>query len=259
MAGVAATVTLALTLGSCADAQGPPAEDRDAAPVVSQTFENGGRCPEVNITEVPGPLGCATATEADLDGDGTLETVAVIAALKPDGYPRHWHLDVFSGPDRSSLRAGVSFPRNEHSYPKLIGAADLDGDGADEIFVKVLDHLFHSGGSQVVEAFHLPDRGTLEPVRVRGEGPLTFTVGGLTRFGEGAVCEAPMFTLVRIDAVDLHYTRWEVSRRTYRFEHGKLVRSGGSHEILRTSDFNDPAVDPFYRLRCGALVYPPLL
>ena len=221
-----------------------------------EPFDNGGRCPPDGAPELPDDIGCISAVVGNFDGRGTLDHFFVFASLGADRRPRRWHVAARTnvGTIRSGLAAGT-----EHSYPRVIGAADADGDGIDEVFVKVLDFLFHSGGAGVMTIFRI-DPSAIARVREASGEFFDFRVGGITRLGEGGACrdvagdERPEFVLHRVEATNVRNTRWTRSERIYRWNGNTLTLVDRRRGTLVISDYNDPKLDPFYQLRCGALI-----
>lgn len=77
-------------------------------------------------------------------------------------------------------------PRGKESvYPRARGTSDLDGDGLDEIFVKI------DAGAAVesLSVFQLTD-GALSIIEGPDGRPWSLTIGGVALFGDGMECDA---------------------------------------------------------------------
>jgi hypothetical protein len=141
-------------------------------------------------------------------------------------------------------------------YPRTIGAVDANSDGRAEVFVKLSSILFHVGGQHIVGLFTLT--GTrLAPVTFAGGGRLEFDTGGISRYGDGALCSGiggrQTFVVRHIE--QLPPTGWSWTERSYSWSGSELrpagVRKGSVPTLVPV---NDPRVQPFYELRCGTLV-----
>lgn len=256
----ALVVVAAVLLAACALGDNPTlpvAEATSSHPVAEfASFDNGGRCPRDDAPELPGGAGCISAVEGNFDGRGDTDRFFAFALVGEDRRPQRWRvaLRTDSGAETAKLAAGT-----EHSYPRVIGAADADGDGADEVFIKVLDFLFHSAGSGVMTIFRF-DEDRIVRVRDEEGSFFDFRVGGVTRLGEGAACRDATgdgqheFIVHRVSATNVRNTRWTQSERIYRWDGNVLTLVDRRQGILRISDYNDPKLDPFYQLRCGSLI-----
>lgn len=260
-AHAAAALALAAALAACDDdgRETPPGTRGGASPSPSPSAPAspapGDPCPETTEPALPDDAGCVSSVAADVDGDGRADRVFVFALVDDVGKPRVWRSLAQVG---GETVAGPSFSRKAHG-PQAIAAVDADGDGADEVFVKVSDHLYHSGASHIVGILKLHD-GALVQVAERGAGPLNADVGGVTRFGEGVECadgaRGPELRILRTEAANDAYTRWDWSRKVYRWRGASLVYVETRRGTLRTDGYNDPDRYRFYRLQCRGLVYP---
>jgi hypothetical protein len=214
-------------------------------------FVNGGVCRSVTDGILLEEIGCVSGASGDFDGDGGGERVMVYARLA-GGRPESWSLrvELSGGPIVQPLEAGTG-----DSYPRVVGAADIDGDGQDEIFVKVLDQLYHSGATRVLNVFVL-EGNDLALLRDEGEEPLNLRVGGLSRFGEGVDCRRGEMVLLRGESTNRLHTLWRFSERHYRVTGARAHLLERTEGVLVADDYNDPALDAFFELRCGELSVP---
>ncbi|HEX2296006.1 MAG TPA: metallophosphoesterase [Actinomycetota bacterium] len=185
----------------------------------------------------------------DLDGDGGGDVVSLVASGA-----REWRV-------RARLANGDTVaarlpPVDRFTRPEVVGAADADGDGDDEVFVNVVDFVYHGGTTSVLGLFALRD-GDLERVTDARGRPLDVPVGGVSNFGEGLECRdldgdgVPEIRLLRIDSASSARSRWIEQVYRWRGEELKLVRT--VRGTLRRRGFDDPRVLRFYELHCGAL------
>jgi hypothetical protein len=229
-------------------------EPRSSAPTpaaLPTAVANGGACDPAPLEGLPAQAGCLTGVRGDADGDGVPETFFVYALTATDDLPHKWFIGLRGrqGTEVEVLHAGNAF-----YYPRVIGAADVDLDGRDELFVKAFDLAGHGTNWQQLELFVVRD-GRLLVVTYEGE-PFPLRVGGISRMGEGIRCTKGRVELLRTEAQNVHNTRWDYSVRTYEIE-GTTVRPIDRRTgKLELSDYNDPALDPYYRLECGELRYP---
>jgi hypothetical protein len=176
--------------------------------------------------------------------------VIAYAQLGDDGLPRRWRLGI--------TRAGgtrhdeVIYAGSSTSYPRILGAADADGDGSDEVFVKVVTHHYHSGATHEIAMFGVRERDIF---RVQMDGtPSLLQVGGVSTFGEGAECRDvdldgdPEFVLLRIDDVFGDVQRF--SERVYEWRDHALHFSSRSEGRMAKTGYSDPLLYRYYSLRC---------
>jgi hypothetical protein len=156
--------------------------------MLSQTFENGLPCPVSDDPAVPPGSGCVSEARADLDGDGTADRFLLFASLNADDTPRAWGAVAVLGAGGATGVVAVPTGQGVATvYPRVIGAADANGDGRAEIFVKLSAILYHVGGEQIEGIFGVAG-GRLQPVTVAGGGRFLFRAGGISRYGDGALC-----------------------------------------------------------------------
>lgn len=246
-------LTIFLLLPGCAHGDSLRMEPA-LTPLPSPTgFVNGGTCERASSRDLPPGSGCATSVLGDVDADGVEDTVTVFAGLRPDGRPDSWRLMVTTATAavEQELDAGTDF-----SYPRAVGLVDIDGDARSELFVKTFDLTGHGTPWQNLNVFSVHE-GRVKVVSYEGE-PLPIRVGGISRMGEGATCDGGNLILLRAEAKNVRNTHWSTSERRFRV-HGSRARfiDRKARRLILT-DYNDPALDPFYRLECGDVSYPPL-
>jgi len=226
--------------------------EREGTPPVGipRKMVNGEPCPPAGPS-LPTTAGCATSVAGDFDGDGEDDRATIYAELDDDLLPRSWRLQVLNDTgeriDRA-LDAGSRF-----SYPRVVGHADVQGDGRDELFVKVGDQLYHSGATRVLNMFVF-DGDELVPVTNRG-ATLAIRVGGIWRFAEGAECRRGRLVLLRAETRNTTNTRWWSSERYYTLEGTRARLAERGEDVFRIPQYYDPALDRFFELNCGDLSF----
>jgi hypothetical protein len=228
----------------------------DAAGMASQVFDNGLPCPASTDSSLPSGSGCVSEALADLDGDGVADRFVLFAELSADATPMHWRaLAVLS---TGVTTPAVNVPTGQGVatiYPRVIGAADANGDGRAEVFVKLSAILYHVGGQQIEGVFGVAG-GRVRPVTVAGRGRLEFRAGGISRYGDGALCAArkgrSVFLIRHVEQVQPSFWEWTERTFTWRGLSLRLASSRSGHLPL-TLPITDPRIDPFYHLRCGAV------
>lgn len=229
-----------MVLGACSESIDLEHSDMPTA----IDFVNGGECPPAPTGDFPGEAGCWSQV-------GTVrQTLAVYAIVGPDSRPIRWRIRYESGEttiDRA-LKAG-----NPFSYPRAIGMVDVDEDGTNEWLIKNVDLAGHGTNWQRLQLF-VTD-GDLVPMTHEGD-VLYVNVGGTSRMGEGARCEKDRFVLLRTEAQDRQNTMWSYSERVLEIEGAEASLVTRREGKLSLTDYNDPKLDPYYRLECGDLVYP---
>ncbi|MGH2699909.1 MAG: hypothetical protein ACRDJL_12030 [Actinomycetota bacterium] len=237
----------ALVTGSCSESS-PRASARPEP--LPTDFVSGEPCDPLDVDRLPANAGCATEVEGDADGDGSSDRLTVYARLGDDRHPRSWRLrlQTAAGASDQPLDAGSRF-----SYPRAVGAADVDGDGRSEWFVKTLDLAGHGTSWKQLNMFVL--RGDRLAIVTHEGQPLALRVGGITRMGEGVGCRDGRLVLLRAEARNVRNTRWETSARSFELEGPETRFAERTQGRLNLSDYNDPDLNPFYQLNCGALSY----
>lgn len=229
---------LLVTLVGCApdDARMTTRQPTPQPSATASAFINGGVCPPPPAG-FPSDAGCVTRA-------GEL---AVYALLDEEGKPESWHT-------RLNGRVQPLAAGNAFSYPRAIAEVDVDDDGTDEWLVKTFDLASHGTNWQQLGLFVLPGERLVQ-VTYEGE-PLAIRVGGTSRMGEGARCEAGRLILLRTVSEERQNTRWSFSETAYRIR-GSVAKKGSlARGFLRLRDYNDPKLDPYYEIRCGGYTYP---
>ncbi|HWL65995.1 MAG TPA: hypothetical protein VNP73_08475, partial [Actinomycetota bacterium] len=165
--------------------------------------------------------------------------------------PREWWVRLESGDlviDRP-LHAG-----NAYSYPRALGASDLDGDGRFEWWIKVVDYTSHGAPWSGANVFFVQDEA-LVPLKVDGK-PLDINFGGIARLGEGAACRDNRLVLLRAEAQNRRNTRWSVSERSFELDGDEARLVERDEDLLRIGGYNDPDLDPYYEIDCNGFGYP---
>ena len=213
-------------------------------------FTSGLECPpapeELSLDEA---AGCVTVAEGDVEGDGDPERLLVYALLDPDRFPDAWRIRIERSDDPLDQRLDAGTPT---SYPRAVGGADVDGDGHDEWFVKVLNLAGHGASWGVVNVFRLNER--FEVVTFEGQ-PMLLYVGGISRTGEGIACREDALVQLRAEARNVRNTNWDVSARYFDISDGSAELLRREEDVLRLSDYNDPDLNRYYELNCGDLNY----
>lgn len=257
-----AMILIASALASCAPAREPVTSGSSRpSPTTSNgnLFVSGEPCTGSSISFLPPRAGCVSLARADLDGDQREDTIAVYADVDARDLPTSWHIGFDLGSGRlisRMLNAGT-----EISYPKIVGATDIADDGRAEVFVTLVDHFLHGAVTHDLGLFALVD-GDLRRVRQRGVGPFTFASVRFTRLAEGARCvdvlgdERREFVTTRLWSVHRQNRLWRWSKRIYERVGRELVFRARRTGRLRVSGYNDPALDPFFEVRCDHVVLP---
>ncbi|MDQ5815795.1 MAG: hypothetical protein M3516_05830, partial [Actinomycetota bacterium] len=140
------------------------------------------------------------------------------------------------------------------SYPRAVGASDVDGDGDQEWWVKVMDLAGHGAPWARLNLFFVTD-DALTPLASGGK-PLAINYGGISRFGEGAECNEGRLVLLRAEAQSPRNTRWTVSKRPFELRATTALPLERNEDSLTIEDYNDPDLDPYYRVACDGFIYP---
>jgi hypothetical protein len=216
-------------------------------------FRTGDRCPPAQLESLPRRAGCVTSATGDLDGDGRPDEVVVYALLDRRHLPRTWHIrGLLSRAGEQSLPLDAKSP----SYRTVVGAVDADGDGRDEVFVKLFDHIYHSGASPVVTLFGV-EKGRFEAVRTEEGDPLLIDVGGVSSFGRGVECDdvdgdgALELVVLGIENAVSERPRWR--KFVYEWTGNRVRLEDVRQGRLEREGFTDPRVLRFYELRCRSL------
>ncbi len=227
-----------------------PSGVRQASP---SPFENERGCPrDDNFSSLPGEAGCISLTSGDADGDGTSESLVVYANVGANRFPQEWFIRL-ERPEGSVVDQ-VDLGRMS-DYPRAVGAADIEGDGADEWFVATHNLAGHGTFWQGL-SLYVVENDKLEIVTVEKE-PLVLLIGGVSRAGEGLACRGGRLQLLRAEAQNVRNTRWDTSTRVLSIDGTRARLVSRRTGRLSLSHYTDPDLDPFFHLECGDLYYPP--
>lgn len=233
-------------LASCSSGRRAAEPAATPSPAADPEFINGGECPPSSHEELPSDAGCVSSV---VEGD---ESLLVYALLDRAAKPRLWRLRFASG-ERSldrRLRAG-----NVTSYPRALGATDVDADGTPEWWVKVADYASHGAAWAGLNLFVFTG-DALEPVTHEGE-PLTINVGGISRLGEGATCRDGRLVALRVWARDRQNTRWWISERTFELDGTRARLIDRRRRPLEIETYSDPRLAHNYRVECDGKTFTP--
>ncbi|HEX2196748.1 MAG TPA: metallophosphoesterase family protein, partial [Actinomycetota bacterium] len=188
------------------------------------------------------PATPAPEVAGDVDGDGAADLVS----LEP-GADETWRLrlELATGGTTSADLAVPGF-----TEPQVVGATDTDGDGDDEVFVNVVDHVYHGGTTSDLGLFDLRG-GRLRRVTDTAGRPFVMPVGGVSNFGEGVECGDAEIRLLRIDGASRARSRW--TEQVYEWTGGDLRLRRTARGTLRPRGYDDPRLLRFYELHCGRL------
>ena len=244
----ALTIVAALVACGCAgDPDQRPAESTSSSTDLPE-FSSGLGCPPApEGFGLPAGSGCVSSVVGEADGFDEPVTVSVYARLDEDSLPTEWRIRLEDGLLDQPLEAG-----SEHSYPRIVGGADVDGDGADEWFVKALNLAGHGAAWGALNLYVLKDR--FRVVTLDGE-PMPLYVGGISRTGEGISCDGGRLVQLRAEARNRRNTNWDVSARYFRIDGTKAAELRRDADILELSDYNDPDLNRYYDLNCDGLHY----
>lgn len=251
---------LIFACASCAREDGRRAEGSAPPPPSPRNdlFVTGEPCADQSIEDAP--TGCATRVKANLDGRGPEEEILLYARLDAEGYPRSWHVALDDDDGLSSQRRVAM--GSDVSYPRLIGATDVNRDGREEVFAVALEHFLHGAVTQDVALLVLTGGKEIERVRLAGEGALKLTNLRFARLAQGARCkdvvgdEGRELVSTRVWSVDRQNRTWRWSRRFYSLD-GEVARFVERRAgKLHVSGYNDPALDAFFNIRCDNISVP---
>lgn len=240
------SVALALACAALVSCSGGDTAAVPEPPTTDPEFINGGGCPASRHDDLAEDAGCVSTVA---EGDARLR---VYALLDGDAKPRRWRMRFESGGDEidQRLRAG-----NVTSYPRALGATDVNGDGTTEWWVKVRDYASHGAAWAGLELFVL-DGDALVPIEHEGE-PLTINFGGISRLGEGATCRNDRLVALRVWARDRQNTRWWISERTFSLEGLEATLVGRRRRSLEIESYADQRLARNYRVECHGETFTP--
>lgn len=165
-----AAATSSVSSTTTAENSAPTSVPSTAEPEESTTSEPT-VCPAGDL-----PVGDSTTpTSAELDGDGSADTVYLV-----DG-PGGWQLVVEFGGGGAVVSALVG--TNEFDEPEVIGGADLDGDGVDELAVRVANGAYVA----LVSFVRVRDCSVIQ-LAFEDDSPAIFASGASAGGGEALLC-----------------------------------------------------------------------
>jgi hypothetical protein len=236
--------------------------------------------PDPCLTDKPNPNGeCGWLFDADLDGDGGRDQVALIVSLDEEGFvPESAELQAVLASGSSSsaavevdLFAGFPQPVPDLFWPGDVGpgALDLNGDGRDEVLLS----LFQSGTGRVFVRLFVWETDGLHEVTAAGESagsprrlayevegdvhrefaPFELILGGSAGFGGGLRCtnadgDPQRELLVRLYwyAADPHF--YEIHEAIYDLDGAVATEARSDAETVPVGVIDDS----FRRIACGA-------
>jgi hypothetical protein len=237
-AGAAAVALALITATACSsDDAAPPTTEAPtttaevtttAAPTSTTEGEEvptttaGAPCTEP--VAVPDGASALTARTGDVDGDGRDD--ALRSFLVDDA----WFLQVEVA---SGYGTELELPTSGGPAVGLVGAADVDGDGAEEIWVRV-----GSGASTVILGIVRLEACTLERVTLESGQPVELPVGGSVGATAGVECrsedvDADLTTFAGFHRAD---TRYDVTATQWALDGGVLSERSSSTTELRAED-----------------------
>lgn len=241
---------LCLLLVACSGDEAAPV----ARPSASPTFAAGEPCPQIQTDEAI-PQGCITDAHGDVDGDGRDDVATVFAQVNQKRMPLSWWLVVETSTDQP-LDVTWRLRPGKFSYPRMVGIADANGDNRAEVFVKVSDHLYHSGASPILHVFGMGDEGLFRYFDERGE-PFTIDVGGVSNFGTGAECKNgdhdPALELVKLRVDSATSDNPRTSETVFEWRGQRLVQGKTVRGRIERDGPTDPDVFRYYQFKCGEL------
>ncbi|HEX2195867.1 MAG TPA: hypothetical protein VHJ76_02985 [Actinomycetota bacterium] len=241
----AATILALVSVVACAETDGG-GERTAPSPAAEPEFVNGGECPPAGHAELPEDAGCVSSVVSDDD------RLVVYALLNRTRKPRLWRIRLTTQGheiDRR-LRAG-----NVTSYPRAVGATDLDSDGRTEWWVKTADYASHGAAWAGLTLFVVDD-GALVPVESEGR-PLTVNFGGISRLGEGATCRDGDLVVLRVWARDRQNERWWISERRYALDGTRARLLDRRRRSLVIESYADPDLARNYQVNCDGQTFTP--
>lgn len=242
---VAYVLTTTLFLTSCIQESGDGDGERvDDPPSLELPFVSGEECPSAVNPSLPPDAGCVTSVRHGR------ETLTVYALLDEESRPRAWRVRLRGRDVRIDRSLDAA-----SSYPRAVGAADVDLDGRPEWWIRVMAFIGHGAPWARLHLFFVRDE-ELVPLRFEGQ-PLGINYGGISRLGEGAECRDGKLVLLRAEARDKSNTRWAVSERTFALAEGRARFLERTEHVLRVDHYNDPALDRLFSVRCEGAVLTP--
>lgn len=232
----------------------PTATTTTTTPTIPTTtasaLPSDGACPPTSLPELPRGAGCATLVRGVVDGDANADRIIVYAApLDASGQALGWHL-------RIELAAGTVVTRSiavadRSTNLAVVGAADADGDGRDEVLV-----LLHRGAAtDCVGLFRLAGDRHIARVQTSDGHPFAWSLGATVDAGSGGACTS----LSRRPALGTSSYwhgggKWHWRTTSYRWKDGALVKAAVDHGLT-----TEGGVASYTRLTCGRVAFDQLV
>jgi hypothetical protein len=240
-AAIAGLALLAAAPAGCGDGD----DDRDGDDAASTTSSSAAPSTETNgptTTAAPrcplDPLGDvdgASSADADVDGDGEPDTAT--AYLAPGA---EWRVRVDLAPGGGAERAVAGAGIDD--AVAVIGGADVDGDGADELWVQV-----GSGAAASILGLFRLEGCRLEPVLLDGE-PARLPVGASVVNTSGVECRQGAIYVLSGTSADGE--AYDVTEERHELRGAELVRAGTTTAIVEAGS---PDFQRLSTFRCGGL------
>jgi hypothetical protein len=247
-AGSALALVLGIAVGACGGGDDgrseptttttAPSTTTTAAPVTTEappTSAAAAPCPAVTPPAAPEDV---TEVEADVDGDGAADQLRSYSA-------GGWFVAVDLARGGGAV---VEVPVLPGAGVRVLGGADVDGDGGAEVWART-----GSGASTtIVGILRLRDCGLVQLRFATGE-PVELPVGGSVGSAAGVACEAtsPDAHLTAYTALHMEAGRYEVTATEYALDDATLRPVGDPTTTTATAD--DPAFAKATTLTCADL------
>lgn len=179
---------------------------------------------------------------ADVDGDGEPDQLHSFGA--EEGEPRFTlQVELAAGGG-----ASLGLQGDGVTTVAVLGGADVDGDGGDEIWARV-----GAGASATIVGLFRFEDCTLAPVTFATGGNAEFPVGGSVGTTSGLECDSlvdPEAHLIVYSASNVAEGEYEVTATKYRLDAGVLTESSSGAEV---GSVEDPDFGRIARFHCGEL------
>jgi hypothetical protein len=233
----ALALTAAALVGACSDGDDDSAASTTTAEATTTTTEatttttQAPACPAVSV---PGGAQEVTELDGDADGDGTDDELRTYRVGEEE-----WHLQVELAADGGADLVLPSFGGGVG----LIGGADVDGDGQDEVWART-----GSGASAtIVGLAKLVDCALVRVTFPTGE-LAELPIGGSVGTTSGVACGDAVLTAYT--ATFTEGSTYEVAATTYGLEGTALLERGTD---TTTVDATDPEFIRYTSFSCGDL------
>jgi hypothetical protein len=193
---------------------------------------------------------CVSSVTGNFDGRSSNEVFLAYGLPAAADAPPHWWARLI-GPQGARRDFDLNASGDLHSLrtPRLLGAADGNGDGRDEIFMAV-----DAGASTLFVAIAEVTGGALRLARVAtgpGAGATSFALGGSVTHGGGLECSGSgsRRILRALSAWSSDGTTYSWEEIDYLWQDQRLqwgAKSSG------TAGVGDPRIARSYQLRCGS-------